>query len=145
MRFTAARSAAFLQKRRRFGQEGRAKWRDGRIQKMPLDSYTRKITLPRYRKQRKAYGPTVLDVAGRGNEPLLGEAAPAASGASLRLRLTPREIMQIKELLKRERQADSSVPSIAHLAGKYDSETMDAIRQGIRENRLNEALDAGDE
>ena len=29
-------------------------------------------------------------------------------------------------------QAESPVPSIAHLAGKYDSETMDIIRQAIR-------------
>ena len=112
---------------------------------MPLDSYTRKITLPRYRKQRRAYSPTVPFGAGVGTEPLSGGQAPATSGALAGLRLTPREIIQIKELLKRERQAENSVPSVAHLAGKYDSETMSEIRRAIRENREKEALDAGDE
>lgn len=112
---------------------------------MPLDSCARKITLPRYRKQRQAYSVAVPTIAGEGNELLSDGNAPANPGDAPKPRLTSREILQIRELLKRERQPESSAPSIASLAGKYDSETMDAIRQSTREHREKEALAMEDE
>ena len=68
------------------------------------------------------------------------EPAEKVSKAVSRPRLTSQEIVQLKEMLRKANEAETAVPSIAHLAGTVDSEFMEELRQIIRENREKEAL-----
>lgn len=114
---------------------------------MNLNDEPKKIAASRYQSARKASTIVIPTSAGRASKVSLSKKGKLFVKPSdpPKPRLTSREILQIKEFLKKEQQAEISVPSVAHLAGKYDSETMNEIRQAIRENREEEALLIGDE